>query len=178
MNDSNIFYENLKSKVVERVGNADGIERLGLMDDVPLKKLNTPLDTLSHYLAHKLALGKKMKFYLLVFICYLFIDFVFVDTSERDLVVLRHDVGIRYPSGKREERGINFVVYGESQASGGHSAMAKTVGFPAAIATRMILDGEIQKRGVVLPFSEDIYRPILSRLRAEGLHATETVKVL
>uniref|UniRef100_A0A6M2DNH5 Alpha-aminoadipic semialdehyde synthase, mitochondrial n=1 Tax=Xenopsylla cheopis TaxID=163159 RepID=A0A6M2DNH5_XENCH len=156
LNDSNIFYENIKSKVVERVGSADGIEKLGLMDDVPVKKLGTPLDTLSHYLAHKLAL----------------------DASERDLVVLRHDVGIRYPNGKREERGINFVVYGESQVSGGHSAMAKTVGFPAAIATRMILDGEIQKRGVVLPFSEDIYRPILSRLRSEGLHATETVKVL
>ena len=27
--------------------------------------------------------------------------------------------------------------------------MAKTVGYPCAIATKMVLDGEIQKRGMV-----------------------------
>lgn len=56
--------------------------------------------------------------------------------------------------------------------------MALTVGFPAAIAAKMIVDGEIQERGVVLPFSQDIYRPMLARLRAEGLEATETIKQL
>ena len=36
-------------------------------------------------------------------------------------------------------RGVNFVVYGDID---GHSAMAKTVGYPAAIAAKMILDGK------------------------------------
>lgn len=62
----------------------------------------------------------------------------FVEKGERDLVILRHEVGIRWPNGQREERGINFVVYGQPN---GHSAMALTVGQPAAIATKMILDG-------------------------------------
>lgn len=97
----------------------------------------------------------------------------FVERHERDLVILRHEVGIRWQDGRREERGINFVVYGQPQ---GHSAMAMTVGKPAAIAAKMILDGEIQERGVVLPFTPDIYRPMLQRLRAEGLTATETSK--
>lgn len=56
--------------------------------------------------------------------------------------------------------------------------MAVTVGFPVAIAAKMILDGEIQRRGVVMPFTQDIYRPMLQRLRAEGLTATETSKIL
>lgn len=56
--------------------------------------------------------------------------------------------------------------------------MALTVGFPAAIAAKMIVDGEIQERGVVLPFTPDIYRPMLTRLRAEGLEATEIIKPL
>lgn len=56
--------------------------------------------------------------------------------------------------------------------------MALTVGFPAAIAAKMIVDGEIQERGVVLPFTPDIYRPMLTRLRAEGLEATEIIKQL
>jgi saccharopine dehydrogenase-like NADP-dependent oxidoreductase len=53
--------------------------------------------------------------------------------------VLRHEVAILWPDGKRELRAINLVEYGEID---GHSAMAKAVGFPAAIASKMILDGE------------------------------------
>jgi saccharopine dehydrogenase-like NADP-dependent oxidoreductase len=44
-----------------------------------------------------------------------------------------------------------------------YTAMAKCVGFPAGIAAKMILDKEIQKRGMVYPFSADIYKPMLMR---------------
>merc|ERR1719354_1125224 len=37
----------------------------------------------------------------------------------------------------------------------------------------MVMDGEIQKTGMVLPFTQDIYRPILKRLRDEGIKDTE-----
>lgn len=85
---------------------------------------------------------------------------------------------MRWSDNTREEKGINFVAYGNPADTGGHSAMATTVGFPAAIAAKMILDGEIQQRGVILPFAPDIYLPMLSRLRAEGLHNTETSRIL
>lgn len=92
------------------------IEDLGLLEEDLVLKLNTPLDTLTHYLSKKL--------------CY--------DQNERDLVILRHDVGILWPDNRRENRGINLVLYGEPQ---GYSAMARTVGYPTAIAVKMILDG-------------------------------------
>lgn len=98
--------------------------------------------------------------------------------NERDLVVLRHEIIARWSDNTREQKGINFVAYGKPAAEGGHSAMAVTVGFPAAIAAKMVLDGEIQQRGVILPFAADIYLPMLSRLRAEGLHSTETSRIL
>ena len=63
----------------------------------------------------------------------------FPENGERDLVVLRHEILILWPDGKREQRSISLVEYGEID---GHSAMAKAVGFPAAIASKMILDGE------------------------------------
>lgn len=107
-----------------------------------------------------------------------FASFQAYEPNERDIIILRHDIGIRWADGRREERGINFVVYGQPYASSGHSAMAKTVGFPAAIAAKMIVDGEIQERGSVLPLTPDIYRPMLARLRAEGLEATETITKL
>lgn len=95
----------------------NAIEDLGLLKEDLVLKLNTPLDTLTHYLSKKLT----------------------YQTNERDLIVLRHDVGIVWPDNKKEERGINLVIYGDSK---GHSAMARTVGYPAALAAKMILDGE------------------------------------
>lgn len=92
-------------------------------------------------------------------------------------MVLRHEFIVRWPDQTREERGIDFVVYGKP-ATEGHSAMALTVGYPAAIATKMILDGEIQDRGVVLPFAPAVFMPMLSRLRAEGLQSNQTSRIL
>lgn len=101
-----------------------------------------------------------------------------LDETERDLVILRHEFIVRWQDQSREEKGINFVVYGKPAIEGGHSAMAVTVGFPAAIAAKMILDGEIQERGVILPFAPDVYMPLLSRLRAEGLVSNHTSRIL
>lgn len=123
--NDNIFYENLKRKLAEMLNSEESvkaIEDLGLLEEDLVLKLNTPLDTLTHYLSKKL--------------CY--------DQNERDLVILRHDVGILWPDNRRENRGINLVLYGEPQ---GYSAMARTVGYPTAIAVKMILDG------IVLLFS-------------------------
>lgn len=139
---------------MDRDGNPDYLEELGLLENTPVVKQETPIDTLCTFLARKLQ----------------------IKPDERDLIILRHDFGIAWTDGRKEERGINLVVYGQPSAQQGHSAMAVTVGFPAAIAAKMILDGEIQQRGVVLPFAQDIYRPMLSRLRQEGIISTETSK--
>jgi len=94
------------------------------------------------------------------------------------LVILRHEIVARWPDGKREFRGINLVVYGSGEGAGYISAMAKTVGYPAAIAAKMVLDGEIQNTGMVYPLTPEIYRPMLNRLSAEGITATEKIHVL
>lgn len=58
MTDSSIFYENLKQRLSERICmSSDCIENLGLLDETPVTKLNTPIDTLSHYLSKRLAFG-------------------------------------------------------------------------------------------------------------------------
>ena len=60
--DPNMFYDNIKASVTERVwGREDitqGIEALGLLRDEIVVKNETPLDTLSLYLSKKLAFGK------------------------------------------------------------------------------------------------------------------------
>lgn len=92
--------------------------RLGLLaDDVLVEKRGNPLDTLSAYLAKRLSYG----------------------ANERDIVILHHQVGVTWPSGSNESevKTIDMVVYGDQK----YSAMAKTVGLPAAIATQMLLQG-------------------------------------
>lgn len=57
---SDIFYENLKNKICERIGsvNTSGIEQLCLLEDKLVKKLNSPLNTLSDYLSEKFSFSK------------------------------------------------------------------------------------------------------------------------
>jgi saccharopine dehydrogenase-like NADP-dependent oxidoreductase len=66
-----------------------------------------------------------------------------------------------------------MVAYGDSK---GYSAMAKTVGLPAAIAAEMILEGtclfkiiivgKITQKGVIGPMESSIYEPLLSKLES------------
>lgn len=58
LTDEEMFYENLKQKLADRVGNTEGIESLGLLEQTQVKKFGTPLDTLSHYLSKRLVYGK------------------------------------------------------------------------------------------------------------------------
>ncbi|XP_040565827.1 alpha-aminoadipic semialdehyde synthase, mitochondrial [Lepeophtheirus salmonis] len=143
--------ESIVEKVLDRVGSEERlkvIQDLGLLDDEPIKKLNSPLDTLSAHLGQKLTFGKE----------------------ERDMILMRNEVIIRWPDNRREKRMINFVNYGDPN---GFSAMARTVGYPCAIATKMVLNQEITQKGMVLPFSKNIYGPILEKLKAENIKATE-----
>lgn len=50
-----------------------------------------------------------------------------------------------------------------------YTAMANTVGLPLAIATKLILNGDISDTGVVLPVKAHIYKPILEELDTLGI---------
>jgi len=91
--------------------------------------------------------------------------------GERDLVVLRHSFKIKERDATAEhEQHSTLVMYGDEHSS----AMAKTVGTPAAIAAKLLVDGAIIRRGVVAPLSQDIYLPILNRLRQAGIEWQDT----
>jgi saccharopine dehydrogenase-like NADP-dependent oxidoreductase len=51
--------------------------------------------------------------------------------------------------------------------------MARTVGLPAAIGVRMILQGEIDLTGVHTPVIPEIYEPILEELERLGISFVE-----
>ncbi|KAJ3295229.1 hypothetical protein HK104_002890 [Borealophlyctis nickersoniae] len=92
--------------------------------------------------------------------------------GERDMVAMHHIFGIEWADGSKEKRTSTLVAYGDPT---GYSAMAKTVGLPAAIGTEMLLNGQITRKGVIAPTTKDIYEPILEKLEKEGVRFIEAI---
>jgi len=86
--------------------------------------------------------------------------------GERDMIILQHEFIASYPKGGREKIVSTLIDYG---IPNGDSSMARTVGLPAAIGTKLILEGKIKEKGVHIPVTPDIYRPILRELKSLGI---------
>lgn len=89
---------------------------------------------------------------------------------ERDMLVLRHEFVAEYPSGERESIVSTMVDFG---IPGGYTSMSRTVGLPAAIGVRLILEGRIELSGVQIPVHPEIYAPVLEELEYLGLRFSE-----
>ncbi len=88
----------------------------------------------------------------------------------RDMVILLHDADVEYPDGRKVNITSTFIEYGER---GGFTAMAKTVGLPAALAVKIILQGDLPLTGCHLPTHPSIYEPILAELSGLGFKFVE-----
>jgi saccharopine dehydrogenase-like NADP-dependent oxidoreductase len=92
-----------------------------------------------------------------------------LEPGDKDLVVMWHR--FRYAvEGQQTEIQASLVVEGQDQR---YTAMAKTVGLPVAIAAKMVLNGAVTERGVLLPLKPAIYDPILNELEGYGIVFTE-----
>jgi len=92
------------------------------------------------------------------------------EEGERDLVLLQHKFVVEWADGKEQTITSTLEAYGSKR---GHSAMALTVGLPCGIATQLVLDGVINKPGVLTPYTKDICDPLREILEKEGLGLKE-----
>ena len=97
------------------------------------------------------------------------------ETGERDMIVLQHEFLVRTETGRNERITSTLIDYG---VPGGDSSMSRTVGLPAAIASRLVLEGKIRLTGVQVPVHPEIYGPILDELGALGVRFEEKRQVL
>ncbi|MEO8588300.1 MAG: saccharopine dehydrogenase C-terminal domain-containing protein [Flavobacteriales bacterium] len=120
------------------------LEWLGLFDPTPTGVSGlSPAATLQHLLEQKWKLGP----------------------DDKDLVVMWHR--FRYSvEGQHQEIHASLAVIGQDQT---HTAMARTVGLPIAIASKLVLNGKIEDRGVLLPLKPAIYDPVLNELEKLGI---------
>lgn len=121
------------------------MEWLGLLEEKPIPAgAGTILDALAALMIEKLR----------------------YEEGERDMIVLRHEFLASGPDGSRERIVSTLIDYG---IPGGDSSMSRTVGLPAAIGARLILEGKILKTGVQTPLDPMIYEPILEELARYGV---------
>lgn len=92
------------------------------------------------------------------------------EEGERDMIILQHVFEVSYPEGEKEKITSTLVDFGIPHSD---SSMARTVGLPAAIGARLILEGQIQQTGVHIPVSPEIYAPILKELKGIGIEFKE-----
>jgi len=142
-NIKKVLRERLKlrpdSKVIDR------LEWLGLFDEerIPAER-GSALDVLESMML------KKLRY----------------DKGERDMIVLQHEFITAAADGSRRRITSTLIDYGVPD---GDSSMARTVGLPAAIATKLVLEGKIKGTGVLLPVYPEIYGPVLDELAGHGI---------
>jgi saccharopine dehydrogenase-like NADP-dependent oxidoreductase len=151
--------ENLKSGLASSLkveGDSrviSNLEWLGFLSDEPLPDgAKSPLDVLAARMLEKMQYAP----------------------GERDLLVMQHEFIAEYPD--RTERTTSTMIdYGIPH---GDTSMSRTVGLPAAIATRLILQGKIDLTGVQVPVIPEIYEPVLAELESMGIKFTEKTEVI
>ena len=89
--------------------------------------------------------------------------------EDKDMIVMYHKFGYEL-NGQQKQIDSTMVHIGEDQSK---TAMAKTVGLPVAMATIMILNGEIKTPGVQLPIQKEVYEPLLKKLAEQDIKFKE-----
>lgn len=120
----------------------------GLLSDRKITRKNgTPAEILLDLFMDKFALGKEDKDML-----------VMVDYFEYSL------------GGKRYSRTSSMVTKGLDPL---HTAISRTVGLPAAMGVKLILQDKITSEGVMIPVKREIYDPVLNELENYGISFVE-----
>jgi saccharopine dehydrogenase-like NADP-dependent oxidoreductase len=85
--------------------------------------------------------------------------------TDRDQIVMWHR--FRFNSnGSMKEIQSSLVATGTNSV---YTAMAKTVGLPLAIVAKLLTQGKISSRGVVVPTAREFYEPVLKELQTLGV---------
>lgn len=143
-----------KEKLVEFMGKEmdsevmSKLEYLELFSDKPIKlKEGSPAELLQNLLEEKWMLRH----------------------GDKDMIVMQHLFEYEL-NGVHKKMTSSLVVIGDDEV---HTAMAKTVGLPLAIAIKNFLTGKFKLYGVQIPIVKEIYEPMLTELESLGITFVE-----
>ncbi len=96
-----------------------------------------------------------------------------LEEGDKDMIVMQHLIDYTL-DGKEHKVKSSMVCIGDDQI---RTSMAKTVGLPAAIGARMVLNKKFKSKGVVIPTIKEVYTPILEELKSFGIDFVEEEEV-
>jgi saccharopine dehydrogenase-like NADP-dependent oxidoreductase len=88
-----------------------------------------------------------------------------LESGDRDMIIMLHEIEFR-KKGERYKTVSSLVLEGENDS---HTAMAKTVGLPLGIAAKLILNDQLNLKGLHIPITKEIYEPVLKELELHGI---------
>ena len=94
--------------------------------------------------------------------------------SDIDMIVMLHELEYRLDD-KKYSTISTLIVKGDDTV---RTAMAKTVGLPLGIATKLLMQDKLSVRGLHIPISKEIYGQILPELERNGIKFEENTQVL
>jgi saccharopine dehydrogenase-like NADP-dependent oxidoreductase len=89
--------------------------------------------------------------------------------DDKDMIVMYHKF-VYIKDNRFHEIISQMYCIGEDRT---YTAMSNTVGLPTAICAKLILNNQIQERGVIMPISKEIYEPVLNELESFGIRFDE-----
>lgn len=92
-----------------------------------------------------------------------------LEEGDKDMLVMHHEFEYLM-QGKKHQILSSMVNIGENQI---FTSMSNTVGLPVAICAKMILNNEIELKGVQVPVMKEVYQPILNELENYGITFVE-----
>jgi saccharopine dehydrogenase-like NADP-dependent oxidoreductase len=92
--------------------------------------------------------------------------------GDKDFIVMWHRF-LYEIDGEQKEMQAYLTATGDDET---YTAMAKTVGLPLAIVAKLLLQGKIKSRGVVIPVTKEFYVPVLEELDRLGVCLVERVR--
>ncbi len=109
------------------------------------------------------------------FLLDLIVDCWPLGSKDKDLVVMLHEFVFIGHDGKKYLKSAWFGLKGDDSL---HTAMAKTVGLPLGILSKLLLKGDISQKGLALPLNRQIYYPVLKELSTLGVLFQQTTTPL
>jgi len=153
-----------KGSLEERVADLAGIDPdseamrklrwLGIFEDQPIEmKMATPAQILEALLL------KKWK----------------LEPDDKDMIIMQHEFEYVL-NGEEHLDTSTLILKGEG---GSDTAMARLVGLPMGIITKLVLEGKVASPGVHIPVMKEVYEPVLEELKTLGVKfiEQESVKV-
>jgi saccharopine dehydrogenase-like NADP-dependent oxidoreductase len=92
-----------------------------------------------------------------------------LNSGDKDQIVMWHRF-VYQKDNEQKEIQASLVATGTDSV---YTAMAQTVGLPLGIAAKLVLNGSLKSRGVVIPIVSEIYEPVLNELKTLGIELRE-----